>query len=175
MGDLRSRSEPAATMRSRVSAACWRRSVRSYRRRARPGSLNPESPTRAWTRSRSGPDSRRLTSEDRERLPASHRRGACEPGAAAVDFPLGKALEDLLERDATLQAGQRRAETEVAAVAEGEVLVDLPVDVEAIAVRETTVVAVAGSDEEHHCTARRDRPAVDLDVTRDTSGDMGRG
>src|SRR5262249_18217412 len=119
--------------------------------------------------------SRRLAGEHRERFPTAHRRRGREPGVVAVDFPLGKAFQDLLESDATLEAGQRRTETEVAAVAAGEGLVGVPVEVEAIAVRETMVVAVGGSDEEHHCTARRDGPSVDLDVARDVPGDMGRG
>src|SRR5262245_38977487 len=183
MGEPRRRSEPAATMRSRVSAACRRRSVPSYRRRAGIASLNSDPATRASARATLAENplrpivvhSQRLADRYRERFPASHRRGGCEPGAAAVDFPFGNALQDLLERDATLETGQCRTEAEVATVAKGEVLVDLPVDVEAIAVPETTVVAVGGSDEEHHDAARRDRPAVDLDVACDVPGDMGRG
>src|SRR5512143_712314 len=80
--------------------------------------------------------------EHRERLPAPHRRGRCELRAGPVDLPHGEALQNLLERHPALQAGQCRAEAEVNAVAEGEVLVDLPVDVEPVTVRVTTVVAV---------------------------------
>src|SRR5262245_42611810 len=78
--------------------------------------------------------------EDGERLPASHRRRGCELSAVAVDVPLGKTLQYLLERDATFEASQGGAEAEVGPVAEGEMLLDLPVDVEVIAVREATVV-----------------------------------
>src|SRR5262245_41006177 len=182
MGEPRRRSEPAATMRSRVSAACRRRSVPSYRRRAGIASLNSDPATRASARATLAENplrpivvhSHRLADRYRERFPASHRRGGCEPGAGAIDFPLRETLQDLLERDATLEAGQRRAEAEVGAIAEGEVLVDLPVGIEAIAVREAAVIAVGGSDEEHHDAARRDCSAVDLDVARDVPGDMGR-
>ena len=55
---------------------------------------------------------------------------------------VGKRLQHLVERDAALEPGQRRAEAEVDAVAEREVVVDLAVDVEAVAVGELAVVAV---------------------------------
>ena len=60
----------------------------------------------------------------RQRLPAPHRRGAGPLGLVVVDLPLGEALQHLVERDAALEAGQRRAEAEVDAVAEGLVPAD---------------------------------------------------
>ncbi len=56
---------------------------------------------------------------------------------------VGEALQHLVERDPALEPGQRGAEAEVDAVAEREVVVDLAVDVEAVAVGELAVVAVA--------------------------------
>ena len=61
---------------------------------------------------------------------------------SSVDVPLGEPLQQLVERDAAFEAGERGAEAEVDAVAEGEVLADLAVDVEAVAVGEAAVVAV---------------------------------
>ena len=65
----------------------------------------------------------------------------------------GNRGQDLVECDAPFEPGQRRAEAEVDAEAEGEVLVDLAVDVEPIAVRVAAVVAVRGADEEQHRAA----------------------
>ena len=59
-----------------------------------------------------------------------------------VDVPLGEPLQHLFERDAALEPGQRGAEAEVDAVAEREVLADLAVDVEPVAVGVAPVVAV---------------------------------
>ena len=55
-------------------------------------------------------------------------------GVVPVDLPVGEALEDLVERDPALEPGQRGTEAEVDAVAEAQVLADLAVDVEAVAV-----------------------------------------
>ena len=57
----------------------------------------------------------------------------------------GKRLQHLVERDPALEAGQRGAQAEVDAVAEGQVVVDLAVDVEAVGVGELALVAVAPS------------------------------
>src|SRR5271154_4522787 len=118
-------------MRSRVSAARWRRTGLSYRRRARVCS--------AAVTASGVTVSRR---HDRERLPAAHSRGRCQLGPVEVDVPFREAREDLVERDAAFEPGQRGAETEVDAVPEREVLVDVPVDVEAIRVLVAAVVAV---------------------------------
>src|SRR6516164_9085307 len=48
--------------------------------------------------------------EHGERLPAADRGRGGEPGRAGVDVPFGEALQDLLQGDAPLQAGQRGAE-----------------------------------------------------------------
>ena len=73
-------------------------------------------------------------------------------------------LEDLVQGDAALQAGERGAETEVDAVAEGQVVVDLAVDVEAVRVGESSLVAVRRGGQEEHRAALRDHRAVVLDV-----------
>ena len=84
----------------------------------------------------------------------------------AVDLPLGEPLEHLFERDAPFEAGERGAEAEVDAEAEREVLADLAVDVEPVAVRVAPVVAVRRADEEQHDAAFGHRLAVELHVAR---------
>ena len=59
-----------------------------------------------------------------------------------IDLPLGETLQHLLERDTRLEPGQVRAEAEVEAVAEAQVALDLAMDVEAVRVRELTLVPV---------------------------------
>ena len=53
-------------------------------------------------------------------------------GVVPVDLPAREPLEYLLEGDAALEPGERGAEAEVDAVAEGEVLLDVAVDVELV-------------------------------------------
>src|SRR5581483_6370521 len=64
---------------------------------------------------------------------AAHHVGADagELGRVGVDLPVRQAGEQLLERDLGLQAGQRRPQAVVDAVAEGQVALDAAVDVEA--------------------------------------------
>ena len=64
-------------------------------------------------------------------LPPADRGGAGLLGVVPVDLPLGEALEDLVERDPALEAGERGTEAEVEAVPERQVVADLAVDVEA--------------------------------------------
>src|SRR5215470_20374161 len=71
--------------------------------------------------------------EHGERLPAADRRRRGEPGRVGVDVPFGEALQDLLQGDAPLQAGERRAEAVMDAPAERHRHAELPVDVEAVA------------------------------------------
>src|SRR6185437_10092419 len=68
--------------------------------------------------------------------------GAREEKLAAlvVDVPLRVAGERLLERDPAFEPGQCRTETEVDAVPERHVLVELPVDVEAVRVGKRALV-----------------------------------
>ena len=81
-----------------------------------------------------------------------------------VDRPVGEPGERLLERDAALHPRQRGAEAEVDPVPEGDVMVDGPVDVEPVGIRELALVAVGGAGEEQHLRARGHDVAVQLDV-----------
>src|SRR5205807_10239235 len=100
-----------------------------WRRRAdEPGSARPcGSGDRSERRRRWRPSaaSRR---DDREGLPSPDRRGRRQLGPAVVDFPLREALQELVEGDPPLEAGEGGAEAEVHAVAEREVLADLAMD-----------------------------------------------
>src|SRR4051794_27601850 len=93
---------------------------------------------------------------DRQALPSTHRGGAGLHRAVPVDLPVGEALQHLVERDAAFESSQRRPETEVDPVAERQVMVDLAVDVERVAVRELAVVAVGGTGQQHHHAPGRD-------------------
>src|ERR1700678_2625181 len=83
------------------------------------------------------------TDDCRHRVPATHGGRGRQCSTVEVDLPFGEALQDLFERDASLQPGQRRTETVVRSDAEREVLARLAVNVENIAVRrELAVIAV---------------------------------
>ena len=56
------------------------------------------------------------------------------------------------------------------AVAEAQVVIDVPVDVEAVAVGEVAVVAVPGTVHQHHDLARAHGLAVVLDVALHGAG-----
>src|SRR4051794_18832092 len=101
---------------------------------------------------------------DGKSFPAADRRGAGLPGVLPVDVPLGEALQHLVECDPSFESRQRGAEAEVDAVPEGEVMVDLAVDVEGVAVVEPAVIAVRGAVEEQDGAAGGDGLAVVLDV-----------
>ena len=62
--------------------------------------------------------------------------------AVVVDVPLGEAVEQLVEGDPALEAGEAGAEAEVEAEAEGEVLDVVAVDVEDVGVVVAAGVAV---------------------------------
>jgi hypothetical protein len=100
-------------------------------------------------------DDRHLAVQEAYRIPVCHSRSPCARIAQGMNTrspnrtvdvvaslrqrgrpPLGKRFRT--SSSATRPAGPARAETEVNAVAEGEVLVDLPVDVGTVAVRVTT-------------------------------------
>ena len=114
--------------------------------------------------------SRALPDQHRQLLPAAHGAGVRLLGALPVDVPLREAVEHLVERDAALEPGQRGTQAEVDAVAEREVVVDLPLDVEAVGVGEVALVAVARRGEQHHHVAGLDLLPVVLDVLRDVPG-----
>src|SRR5205823_887936 len=74
--------------------------------------------------------------EDGERLLAAYGGCAGLPGVGLVDLPLRKPVEHFVQRHPALEAGERGAEAEVEPVAEAQVMTDLPVDVEPVAVGE---------------------------------------
>ena len=63
-------------------------------------------------------------------------------GVIPIDLPIGEAFEHFLEGDTSLEAGQRRAQAKVYAIAERDVPLDRAMDVEAVPIGETTLVAV---------------------------------
>ena len=73
--------------------------------------------------------------DQRHALPAADRGGRGEPHAVVVDVPLGEAVEQLVEGDPALEAGEAGAQAEVQAEAEGQVLDVVAVDVEHVGVR----------------------------------------
>src|SRR5580692_4937171 len=154
-------SEPAAMMRVRVSAARCRRRVLSYERRPAADAVGC---TLCVVDVAVMDSSLRLLREDRERLPASHGRGRGERGVLHVDVPGGETGQDLLERDDPFHPGQRGAHAQMDAVAEGEMPAVVAVDVEAVAIREATIVPVRRAQEEEHHAARRNFGAVDDQV-----------
>src|SRR4029450_6656237 len=101
------------------------------------------------------------------------RRG--EVRTVQVDVPLGESLQDLLERHATLQARERGAEAEVDSVSEREGLAVRAVDVERVAVREPSVVAVGRADEHEDRGALRNGLPVVLDVAGEVPAGGGGG
>src|SRR6476646_9421932 len=66
-----------------------------------------------------------------------------------VDMPLGPSRQNLLERHPCLHPRQRRPETEMQALAEGQMSA-AAVDVEGLSVREVALVAVGGTVEQQH-------------------------
>src|SRR5262245_63396632 len=98
--------------------------------------------------------------EHRERLPAADRRRRRELRGGPIDLPCGEPREDFLECNPAFQAAQRGAEAEVDSTAKGEVLIDLPVDVEPVTVGVTAVVTVGGTEKEQHDAALRHGPTV---------------
>src|SRR3954471_15577371 len=79
----------------------------------------------------------------------------------------GEALEQLLERDARLEPGQRGPDAEVDAEAEAHVALDVAVDVEVLGVLEGAFVMVRRAGDEHHARIGRDGDAVHRDVPLD--------
>ena len=104
---------------------------------------------------------------DRQALPAANRRGARLDGVLAIDLPERETLQHLVECDAALEPRERRAEAEVDAVAEGEVMIDLAVDVEAVGIGEFALVAIRRAVEQQHGAARRNDLPVELHVFDD--------
>src|ERR1700737_4942861 len=103
--------------------------------------------------------------DSRHGLPATDGGRRREAGVFEVDVPLREALEDLLQRYAALQSGQRGAEAEMRTHAERQMLARLAVNVEKITVgRELTVVAARSPDQHHQDAPPGDRLPVVVDI-----------
>src|SRR6478735_6237561 len=81
--------------------------------------------SRCGSRPRSG-------GEDRERFPTSHRRRRSAPDVFPIHVPFRHALQDLVEGNPTLEPRQRCTQAVVDAIAEGEELTAVAVDVEPV-------------------------------------------
>src|SRR4029450_13141653 len=85
----------------------------------------------------------RLVSETHgEPVPSANGAGAHALGVPLIDLPAGKTRQDLLERDTAFEPRQRRPQAEVQPISEGEVVIDLAADVEAVGIREPAIVPV---------------------------------
>src|SRR5262245_31627059 len=106
----------------------------------------------------------------RQSLPAAHRRRARHLGPPVIDLPFGPARQYLLEGDTALETGEARAETEVDAVTEAQVVDVLACHVEPIGVLEGAIVPVRRTvEQQQDRTLGHPRP-VQLDLSRDVAG-----
>src|SRR5262245_7844234 len=102
-------------------------------------------------RSRSGHGLMRTPSEtDRNGSEAAHVARVHVAELVLVHAVDREAAVPLLERDARLEARERRAQAQVAPVAQRELALDLAVDVERVGVGELAVVAARGAGHEDH-------------------------
>ena len=90
-----------------------------------------------------------------------------------VDVPFREALENLLQRHAPFEACQRGTDAHVDAMPKTEMGARLAMNVETIAVDEAPVVAVGGTDEQHHDAARGNCLAANLGVSQKIPPDGG--
>src|SRR5262245_16129081 len=102
-------------------------------------------------------------------LPAAHRRRARHLGPLVIDFPLGPTRQDLFEGNTALETREARAETEMDAVTEAQV-VDVPAsDVETICPLELALVPVRRTVQQQHRRTRGHPCPVQLHVPRDVA------
>ena len=94
----------------------------------------------------------------------AHRRRRRQLDAVVVDVPLGEAVEELVERDASLEPGERGAEAVVDAPPERQVPGVLAAHVELVGAFVATRIAVGRADQQQHRAARRHRGAVVVEV-----------
>src|SRR5262245_25320379 len=102
----------------------------------------------------------------RQSLRAAHQVRVDVVHARIAPFEAREARQQLLERDARLEARQRRAQTEVDPEAKRHVSLRIARDVEAIRVRELCFVAVGRAQQRDHCRAGGDLHTGELDVLR---------
>src|SRR5262249_14077075 len=106
----------------------------------------------------------------RQPLPTAHRRRARHLRSLVIDFPLGPTRQYLFESYTALETGEARAETEVDAVAEAQV-VDVPAcHVEPIGILERAFVPVCRTVEQQEGRTLGHARPVQLDVPRDVAG-----
>lgn len=79
---------------------------------------------------------------------------------------LGQALQQVAERNASFQSRQRRAETEVDAMAEGEVGVRLAADVKPLGGHKVPRIAIGRADDRQDKLSRGDGLTVQIDRAR---------
>src|ERR1700691_2361930 len=91
----------------------------------------------------------------RQCLPAPNGGGVSPLGLVVVDLPFREAVEHLVEGDTPFEPGQRSAEAEVDAVAEGLVTADLAVDIETVPLGEVPLVTIGRTVQQHHDAALR--------------------
>jgi hypothetical protein len=85
-------------------------------------------------------------------------------GIGVVYFPIGESLEYFGQGDTAFQAGQGGSETEVHAMTEGDVVVDLAADVVLVGLVEGPLVATGRPGEQQQLRSFRHNPAVKLHV-----------
>src|SRR5262245_27183438 len=106
----------------------------------------------------------------RQSLPTAHRRRARHLGLFVIDFPLGPTRQYLLEGNPALKTSETRAETEMDAVAEAQVIDVLAFHVETIGILELALVPVRRTVEQQQRGPLGHPRPVQLDVPRDVAG-----
>src|SRR4051794_41031417 len=87
------------------------------------------------------------------------------PGLIAGELERLYPVQEIGQGDPGFQAGERGAEAEVDTVAEGDVRIRSPRNIEAAGVGELTRVAISGADDGKHERARRNRASMHLHFT----------
>src|SRR5262249_11166522 len=119
-------------------------------------------PGRAMRRRPAGSEPR-----DGDALVPVHVAHVDAPAARLVDGIAGEALRELLQGDPRLQAGERRPDAVVDALAEPQLRRDVAADVEAVRSRVLALVSVRGAEQEQDAIPGRHGAAVPRDVARD--------
>src|SRR4051812_2203637 len=91
----------------------------------------------------------------------------------ARDLHVGESLQRLLEEDLQLEAGQRRAEAEVAAAGAEGLVLGVAVDVEAIGIVVDVLVPVGAHVPHQHLVAFGNRRAADFRVLGRRAAEVG--
>src|SRR5207249_6689234 len=100
---------------------------------------------------------------DGQRVERAQGKGLAPGELVGRELQPGKTAEQPADGDRALQARQRRTGAEMNAMAEGEVAVVGPSDVEAVWVRKACRIAVRGAHQDQDPLPLRDPSAPDLD------------